>query len=67
MEAQGTTTARGVMDGGTQLIQSLGQHPAFLFPEFDMLLLYKANSIRFMEKPGNQKNEGEKASHIPFT
>lgn len=55
------------MDGGTQLIQSLGQHPACLFPEFDMLLLYKANSIRFMEKPGNQKNEGEKVSHIPFT
>lgn len=41
MEAQGTT-ARRAMDGGTQLIPSLGQHPAFIFPEFDMLLLYKS-------------------------
>lgn len=41
MEAQGTT-ARRAMDGGTQLIPSLGQHPAFISPEFDMLLLYES-------------------------
>lgn len=47
-----------------QLIQSLGQHPAFLFPEFDMLLLYKANSIRFMENLEIRKMKGKK--HLIF-
>lgn len=64
MEKQGTITARGMMDGGTQLIPSLGQHSAFVFPEFDMLLLHKGNSIFFMEKTGNRKMEGKK--HLIF-